>query len=284
MPMRDPTPGRRVLTLGAVAVVLLALAGATAVQPRLLAGAAGALGTALAPVEELSTSAGNGVAGVWQNLAGLWSLRAQNAHDRAEIAALQHKLLQYNEVLAQNHQLEGLLHLQQSAASGGAQGIPAVVIGRSPDSWFNYLTVDQGSADGVQAGMVAVTTQGLVGRVEPGVAGHSARIMLLTDPSFDVGIVVQRSSSRQEGYAQGQLGGQALSATFFSPTADVRSGDLLVTSGLGGNFPAGIAVGTVSAVSTGGSGLVRKATVTPAASLQSLEDVLLLAPGGAAGG
>lgn len=282
--MRDPTPGRRVLALGAVAAVLLALAGATVAAPRLLAGPAGELGAGLAPVEELVTAVGNGVAGVWQNLAGLWSLRAQNARDRAEIAALQRKLLQYNEVLAQNNQLEGLLHLQQSAAGGGAQGIPAVVIGRSPDAWFDYLTVDQGSADGVQAGMVAVTTQGLVGRVEPGVTRHSARIVLLTDPSFDVGIIVQRASSRQEGYAQGQLGGQALVATFFSPTADVRPGDLLVTSGLGGNFPAGIAVGTVSAVSTGGSGLVRKASVTPAASLQSLEDVLLLPAAGAAGG
>lgn len=278
--------GRRLWAVLGVVVVLLALMGATATAGRRLVSLPSAyLNAGLAPLEGVATRAANAVSGLVQGISQLWSLRAQNAAYRAEIASLQAQLLQDGELRAQNAQLSALVHLQQAAAAQGLQGIAASVVGRNPDSWFDALVVNKGTSAGVRAGMVAVTPAGLVGRVQPGVTAHSAQVMLLTNPAFGVGIIDQRSTSREEGVAVGRLSSPDLTATFFSATADVRVGDRLVTSGLGGGFPAGLIVGTVSHLVQGQAGLVLQATVAPAAGLHSLEDVLLLpAPGTGPGG
>jgi len=279
--VRDTMFGRRFWTLAAIAAVLLALMGATAAAGGgVVAFPSAYLNAGIAPVEVLATRTANAVTGFFQGIADLWSLRDQNAAYRAEISALQAQLLRDGELKAENANLSALVHLQTSVDAEGLHGIAASVIGRSPDSWFNSLVVNKGTSAGVQAGMVAVTPNGLVGRVEPGVSAHAAQVMLLTNPAFGVGILVQRSSSREEGVAVGRLSSPDLTATFFSATANVRPGDELLTSGLGGGFPSGLAVGTVERVAEGDFGLVRQATVVPAAHLQSVEEVLLLPASG----
>lgn len=237
----------------------------------------------LAPVEAVATRAVDAVSAVLHGLAGLWALRAQNARLRAENADLRALVLQDAQLRAENATLSALVHLSRASAAAGRPGIAATVIGRNPDSWFSALVVNKGREAGVVPGMIAVTPDGLVGRVEPGVSATVARVMLVTNPAFGVGILVARQSSRVEGTVSGRLGGQDLRATFFTATASVRPGDELLTDGLGGGVPPGIAVGTVTAVKQGDFGLVRQAVVRPAAHLQSVEDVLLLpAPTGGA--
>ncbi len=277
--------GRRFWTLAVIAAALFLLMGGTVTTRwRALSVPSAYLNAGIAPVESLTTRTANALTKLFQGIADLWSLRAQNAKYRAEISALRAQLLRDTALQAENANLSKLVHLQASIEAQGLHGIAAAVIGRNPDSWFDSLVVDKGSKAGVQAGMVAVTPDGLVGRVEPGVSANTARVMLVTNPDFGVGIIVQRASSREEGYAQGELGNPDVTAVFFSATANVRPGDEIVTSGLGGGFPSGIAVGTVESLIQGQFGLVRQARVVPAAHLQSVEDVLLLPAGSTAGG
>lgn len=281
-PVRETTFARRLLTLAAIAGALVLLMGATA-RIGAFAVPSALLGGGVAPVEVVATRAANGVGGFLQGIFSLWSLRAENAQLRSANAALKAEVLRDAEMRAENANLNALVNLETAvAASGGQRGIAANVIGRNADSWFDALVVDKGTRAGVKAGMVAVTPDGLVGRVLPGVSASTAHVMLLTNPAFGVGVLVQRQDSREEGVAQGELGSPELTATFFSATANVQAGDELVTSGLGGEFPRGLAVGTVSRVMQGDNGLVREGAIVPAAHLQSVEDVLLLPAGNGA--
>ena len=272
--------GRRLWAMAGGTVVLVILAGATA-KPGGLARPAAALEAAIGPVERATTAIWQAGTVLTQGVTGLWTLDAQNARLRAEVRQYRSALTRQAALQAQVQQLTGMVQLQGAARQAGlGTGIPALVIARSPSGWFQSVVIDRGSANGVQAGMVALTGSGLVGVVEPGVGRTTAQVMLLTNPDFGVGVSVDQNAGI-EGVASGQLGTTALTATFFSPTADVQVGDTLVTSGLttpgvGGGFPAGLPVGRVVEVTSGDSGLARQAVVQPVAQLQSLRDILLL--------
>ncbi len=263
------------------------LTGATG-RARWLALPAALLNEAVSPVEVAATEAAHAAESLWQNVAGLWGLRRQNARLEADVARLEAELAADGEAQAENAHLTALLQLQSSAAAQGlGRGIAATVIGRNPDAWWNVLVIDRGSRSGVVAGMAAVSPEGdLVGQVEAGVGPTTARVRLLTNPDFGVGIEVERAASRAQGVAVGQVGNPLLTATFFATQPDVTPGDILVTSGLNvpgtpGGFPAGLVVGTVRAVAPGPFGLMRQAVLAPAANLDALSLVLLL-PGAAA--
>ena len=285
---RETLFGRRFWTLAGIALALLVLTGATG-RVGLLRLPSAWLNQGVAPVELAVTDGVRLVQNLWANVADLWSLRQQDALLQAQVMQLQAEVSDDSELRAENQNLTGLLHLQQSAAAGGyGQGIAAQVIGRSADGWWDAFVVHKGAAAGVRAGMVAVTPQGdVVGQVEAGVGPTSARVMLITNPDFGVGIEVERPSSRAAGVAVGQIGSQVLTVTFFSSDADVQVGDVLVTSGLNSpgapdGFPPGLTVATVTAVAPGSFGLMRQAVVRPAADLEALDAVLLL-PAGAGG-
>lgn len=263
----------------AIALGLLVCSGVTS-RTALLSRPAALLNTAVSPVEWVATNVSSVVGGFLHNVASLWSLHADNARLRAQVQQLQAEVSQDAELRQENAHLSSLLGLQASDSSAGyGMGIAAHVIGRSADAWYNSVDIDRGSRAGVAAGMIAVTPDGLVGRIQPGVGPTTSRVMLLTNPDFGVGVLVQRS--RDAGVALGRLGTTTLTVTFFSPSPDVQPGDVLVTSGLAsagvsGGFPKGIPVGIVRTVQGGGFALTRQAVVEPVVRVDALEELLLL--------
>ena len=291
MAVRETLFGRRLWGLVAAAAALLILTAATG-RPGLLAVPSAWLNEAVAPVEVGVTAGSRLVEDGWQFLSSLWYLRQENAVLTQQVLQLEEQTAGAADARAEDQHLTALLQLQGSAAAEGlGHGIAAQVVARGADGWWNSLVIGKGSRAGVRPGMVAVTPEGdLVGDVEAGVGPTSARVRLLTNPDFGVGIAVLRASSRDEGVAVGQLGNPLLTATFFATQPDVRPGDVIVTSGLNtpgapDAFPAGLTVGTVRTVARGGFGLTRQAVVIPAANLDAVAEVLLLpAPGGGAAG
>ena len=280
---RETLFGRRFWTLLVIALGLLACSGVTA-RTGLLSQPTALLNTAIAPVEWMVTACTRTVGGFFANIGSLWSLHAQNAQLKSEVQQLQAEVAQDAELRAENAHLSALVGLQTADNEAGyGVGVAARVIGRSADAWYNSVVIDRGSRSGIRSGMVAVTSDGLVGRVDTGVGPTTSRVMLLTNPDFGVGVLVQRS--RDAGVALGRLGSYTLTVTFFSPTPDVRPGDLLVTSGLAsaninGDFPKGLPVGVVRSVQGGGFGLTREAVVEPVARVDALEELLLLPASG----
>jgi rod shape-determining protein MreC len=156
----------------------------------------------------------------------------------AQTSELQQRLI---ELESKNQKLEELLGF---AKSKKAEGIPASVIGRSADHWWQHVTLSRGSKDGVKAGDVVMSPGGLVGRIAD-VSPSTSRVLLLSDPSSRVGVLISRS--RFMGYLRGKTGNRAV-MEFFEKVPDVRKDDVVTTSSFSQLFPAGITIGRVESV------------------------------------
>lgn len=262
---------RRVLVLALVALVAVALTLATRglrLTPSL---PETALREVLAPVGGVTARIVRGAGEIGETVAAFSRLRAENEQLRADLERLRGVEAQIRQLERENQQLRQLLGLKQARPDAA---LAARVIARSPERWFEEVTLDQGSRDGVQVGMVALAPSGLVGRVVA-VTPHTSRLLLLTDPESGVGAVIGRTG--EAGVVYGRGGNvPELVMTLFSPDADVREGDDVVTSGLGPVFPPGLPVGTVVSVRRDPAGLGLQAIVKPNAELNRLTEVLLL--------
>jgi rod shape-determining protein MreC len=156
------------------------------------------------------------------------------------------------------------------------------VTARSLDRLGGSLTIDKGSAEGVLPNRAVITPDGLVGRVER-VGRHEARVLTLLHP--DCAVAVRAERSRVEGVLQWEFGeNTSLSLLYVSSQEDVKPGDWIVTSGLGGIFPRGVRVGTVTRVGLADNGLMKDVQVRPSVNFRSLEEVLVYLPAGAGRG
>jgi rod shape-determining protein MreC len=152
----------------------------------------------------------------------------------------------------------------------------ARIIGQDPTNLTRYIIVDQGDAEGVQVGMPVVTPQGLVGRVTA-VGTHWAKVLLITDPSSSVNGVVQ--STRATGVVQGEVGNLVTNNLIiqYVPQGEaIKVGDLILTSGIGGNFPKRLVIGEVTEVRKHDIDLFQEATIRPTVDFTRLEFVLIL--------
>ena len=116
------------------------------------------------------------------------------------------------------------------------------MIGRDPSPFVKYVILNRGSDDGLRRGMPVVASQGLVGRISA-VTANAGRVELITDPASSVNVRLEPSGAQAS--LQGSITGE-LSLDMIPQSASVQVGDLVLTSGLGGNYPGNILIGRVS--------------------------------------
>src|SRR5207249_8578794 len=159
------------------------------------------------------------------------------------------------------------------------RGPQARAVARSLDRLGGSLTIDKGEKDGILPNRAVLTPDGLVGRVDRSTS-HEARVLTLLHRDCSVAVRVGRS--RVDGVVQWEFGDRPmLSLLYVSAREDVQAGDDVLTSGLGGIFPEGVRVGSVTKVNVAENGLMKEVQVRPAVNFRSLEDVLIYMPGGA---
>ncbi len=190
-----------------------------------------------------------------------------------ENAGLRQQLAQMTEYEQENARLEELLDL---TSAYGMRGKAARVIGRSTDSWNDTITIDKGATDGERLDMPVTCGTGVVGQVTS-VAATSATVRLISDPQSGISAMLQ--SSRASGIVSGSVDG-TLRLQYVDSSVSVTVGELVVTSGLGGVYPKGLPLGTVTSVTTNPSDLYHEITIDPAAggsaSVPSYEEVFVV--------
>lgn len=190
-------------------------------------------------------------------------LEAENARLQAEIVDLQQQLIEF-EILS------ALLEFARSHPEH--QYLGASVIGRDPSPFLNYILINRGSDDGLRRGMPVVTHNGLAGRITQ-VTPSGARVQLITDPTTSINVKVQPSGA--EAILSGSITGD-ISLQQIPQDADIRSGNLILTSGLGGNFPANIIIGQITSVRRQENALFQSASVQPVTDYEELDIVLVI--------
>lgn len=182
---------------------------------------------------------------LWQSGIGAFN---SNAALRARVAALEQQQLQSDiasqrmlALQSENAELRGLL-----GASRRIEGKSRMVglLSIHPDVSRKRYIIDRGARQGVKAGQVLVDARGLVGQVAE-VYANRAVVIAITDADHAVPVVVARSGFRSVVFGQGD--DNRLSMANLTASDDVRKGDLLLSSGIGGVFPPGIPVGVVTA-------------------------------------
>lgn len=180
------------------------------------------------------------------------------------------RLARLQTAAAENARLRGLLG---AAERGGLDVQLAPILDIDLDPTRQRLILDAGSRDGVQLGQSVIDAGGLLGQIIT-VMPSTSTVLLLTDPDHAVPVVVARTGVRLVAYGNGRSDRMKLLNIPLS--SDVKLGDSVVTSGLGGRFPSGFAVGTVMRLQPDDSRAFLVGDVRPAAQLDRGRDVLLL--------
>ena len=222
-----------------------------------------------APLQGGIASVNRAVDGVWSDYLDLVDVRRENKELRESVKILNSRLLESREAFLANERLQKLLDLKTTLR---IPSLTASVIGEDGAPWFKTLTINRGGADGLQEGMPVIVAEGVVGQVVK-VAANSSRVLLLTDNASSMAGMIQRSRAR--GVVKGKGGGRC-SLEFTLREEDVKVGDAIITSGVGGVFPKGLAVGEVSMVKKGEYGIFQTIEVRPAANISRLEEVIVL--------
>jgi rod shape-determining protein MreC len=188
----------------------------------------------------------------------------------AQNAQVQELEIRLGELEQENQYLQKLLGFSKTMPKNG---ITAQIIGRSADQWWQKITLNQGTKQGIKQGDVAMTVGGLVGRVTE-VTPNTSRVLLISDPFSRVGVTVSRS--RQMGFMKG-LGTQEKGLAvieFFNDVPDVKPGDLITTSTYSQLFPASLPVGRVKSVNLSKTP-APEALIELSASMEFLEWVIV---------
>lgn len=230
----------------------------------------GWLGLAQEPLLRVAAAPAQGWRWLRDGLTERAGLIAERDHLRSELLVAGAQLSRLQAVRAENQRLRELL--------GGLRALQLEVrltqlMDFDLDPFRHRAVLDLGASDGVREGMALIDAGGVFGQVVEVNPLH-ATVMLISDPAHALPVQVQRTGVRTIAYGSGEL--DRLQVPNIPQSADIREGDLLITSGLGGRFPAGLPVATVSRLRDDDTRLFVVADARPAARLERSRELLLV--------
>ena len=227
-----------------------------------------------APVNEKLVAVSNNADSVRNFFAALTTMQEENKKLKTEVETLRYANIQMAEIWAENQRLSNLLQYKNDAKNLKLQ--TAKVIGKNIGDIKDTVLINIGSNAGLRENMAVVNASGLVGIIDE-TYPDASRVLLITSPRCKAGGIVLRANSRVVGVVNGLAGGDAvLQMSNMARDADIVEGDIVVTSGFGGNHPGGLVIGTVSEVSLNVGGLLKQAKIVPAVDFGRLEEVMVV--------
>ena len=221
--------------------------------------------TITSPVRFVGSAAAapfNAIGNVFSNLTAsqesLDDLKKQNE-------VLTSKVAELSEAQKTAERLEGLVGLQSTY---NLKSTAARIVGASGDAWTSTVTIDKGSADGLTINMPVTSSAGVIE-----VSAKTSTVRLIGDENSGVSAMVQ--DTRAQGMLQGQPDG-TLRLEYVSVDSDVKVGDIIVTSGIGGVFPKGLPLGTVSSVEKSANDVYYTIVVRAQTTAENNEEVLVI--------
>ena len=206
--------------------------------------------------------------GVWHRYIDLVGLRSENDRLRLELQEVKSRNLEYREKAATNLSLSKILELERSFT---LPTVTAQVIGRDPSLWFKTFTIDKGSSSGIAKGMPVVCVDGVVGQVV-NLSPNFAKVLLAIDPNSAIDAI--SLARREQGMIKGK--GLAYQMHYVLKNSEIEKGSQIITSGMGGVFPKGLAIGTVTEVVNSPRGMFQKIMVAPSVDFRKLENVTVI--------
>ena len=197
-------------------------------------------------------------------------LRQRNQELEAEVSRLEGQVIELQQQLAETNILSALVDFARANPENRYQA--AAVIGYDTSPFVRYVIINRGSDDGLRRGMPVVTAQGLAGRIAAVTAG-AARVQLITDPASTVNVRIEPSQAAA--VLTGQITAE-VQLDMIPQGETVEVGDLVLTSGLGGGYPANLLIGQISGVRSQDQDLFQRASIQTVVDFSQLEIVLVI--------
>jgi len=252
-----------VLSLGLVLMLFLRQVGRMDPLQDLLVGA-------IAPIQYTLSRLINNVAARFETLTHMQQLETQKRELAETVNQLMLRTVELEETKIELEILREQLGFKE--ANPQYQILSAEVIGQDPTNLVRFLIIDRGKRDGIKEGMPVISARGLVGRIAQ-VGTEWAKVLLLTDASSAVNAMVQRS--RATGSVQGRTG-HDLVMRYIPQGESVEVEDIVITSGLGGNFPKHLVIGQITAVRQSDVEMFQEARIRSAVDFNRLETVMVI--------
>jgi rod shape-determining protein MreC len=232
--------------------------------------ASGALTGGLVSIQDWFASRTQAIQEFMSAPGDLIALRARNAELEAQVSQLQTQVIDLQQRANETAILAALVDFSRASPESSYRA--ASVIGRDPSPFLQYIIINRGSNDGIQRGMPVVTNEGLAGRIDA-VISDAARVQLITDPASAVNVHLRNANT--DAMVVGSVTGD-IGLELISQDAIVESGEIILTSGLGGGFPPDLIVGQVVNVRKLPAELFQEATVQTAVDFSRLQIVLVI--------
>ena len=258
-----------------IAVFLVGIMAYAGANGRLTAAPQELLSVAAAPFQKVAAVVSGGVASLWEKYTSIDDVMAENETLKAENAELRQQMVDYDRVKAENQAYKALESIQSQRPE--MSYLSSFVIGRDPLDSFYGFTLDRGTLDGVAVNDAVVSDQGYLLGMVVEAGPTSCKVMTILHPSFNAAGVISRT--RENGIITGSADyaadGQCV-LTNLDRTTEARKGDQVITTGLGGVFPANLLVGTVQEVVPEQSGKSSSAVILPGADPRTVKHVFII--------
>ncbi len=227
------------------------------------------LSRTVSPMQRLMLGIEDSVKGVWSGYIDLVNVREENEELKKALTLVTEDNLRLKEEINLNARLKTILEYKDQLPH---KSKAAVIIGFNKEPWARTVTIDKGAKDGIAKDLAVISPLGVVGRVID-VNTHTSKVLLGSDLRSNIDVIVQRS--RIKGVAEGN-GIDGFLLKYVRQVDDVQLGDLVLTSGLSGVFPKGVAVGEVVKIEKGRDNFFKAIEVRPAVNIQRIEEVLVI--------
>ena len=218
----------------------------------------------------------NKLSNSFQFITNISKIKKEDEELRKTNSKLQNKAIQYNASIKENERLRSMFKFSNKRDEFNYIG--ADIIGLIGNSYTDGFETNTGEGKGIKKGMIAMTGEGLVGQVTL-VGNNRSIVQLLSNENIAVAALVE--STRDNGIVKGDKDKDNKSLAkiqHISLDSHIKKDDVIVTSGLGGIYPAGIKIGSVISVHADKSRLMKSAIIKPYVDLENIEEVFIVAP------
>ena len=232
------------------------------------------LGSVVSPLQKLSMQITSSANGFFEKIIYADKISEENVSLREELRTMREKMVDYETYKAENEQYRQFLDLKKDNPDFVFE--TGMVIGRDPTDYFYSFTIDKGSVNGIELYDPVITSDGLVGRIAE-VSYTDSKVITLLNPGIDVGAFNDRT--RDTGVIAGELNlskDGKCKMSYISRDSSASSGDIITTSGIGGVFPKGLIIGTISDIKTEAHGISLYAEIIPSANIARVRDVFVI--------
>ena len=235
------------------------------------------VGSVISPLQKIVYNANDKIKGSFDFFINFSKVKQENEELAEKNAELENKLIEYNRMKEENTTLREMFDYSQANKNYNYLGCN--IVGYSGGNISNGYIIDKGTNDGVKKDMIVITPAGLVGKVTKSESNYSI-VQTILNENIAVASMVE-STRETTGILQGITDSKNKNLTILSNIpidSEIKEGDVILTSGLGGMYPQEIRIGEVVSVEVDSVGIMKKAIVKPYVDFNKLEGLFVVVP------